>query len=759
MSENRAELHLHTKLSDDISVIDVNEVIEKTEELGISAVAFTNFNNLQDFPKIEKLASKSNLKIIYGVEVAYEDDAKHLQKLTLLCKNQDGVKALYRVISSMVGENGSGLIDLEVLKQNRKNLLVGSCGYGGELFNKFNLKKSQAEIEKLAAFYDYFEIFPVRDDCEKEINKKIVALGEELGVKVIASSNPHYLEEKDAVCREVIMTAKGFALEEDRNLKLFNSDEMLDEFSYLGEENAKAVVIDNPKKIADLIEDAKPLACGYFGIKYENDTDDLENLCCYALSQKYGVFANEEVFERLGYELTLIEKNGFSSEYLTAYKIAKFVADKGHLVGNRGTAGSSFVAFLLGITDINPLPAHYYCPNCNYFEKTDIADNGLDLPDKTCPNCGLPLNTDGHNIPYESFMGFKGDKMPDFDLNVSPEVRDSVLEYLLENFGKDKVAMAGVIPTYLEYQTQGAIAIYENKLGVKLSKDDKQRITEKVKGVKRGSGVHPAGFMIIPADKEFEDFTPLNNNWAPIPSTHFEFHDLHDTILKFDIIGVVMLEMLEKLSAKTGVSISDINIKKPEIYSFFENGDTTGIFEFENKFMRDILKNLKPKTFNELVKISSLAHGTNVWIDNGEYLVEAGIPFGLLPTSREDIMNDLISVGADKALAFKMAEATRKGMLSRGRVSEEDILKFKEAAKPLGDWYFEFCSKVLYMFPKAHAIAYVKYSLIAAWFKKYYPKEFYNTYIECYFGNKENLTEDEREKYNRALEESQKYNN
>lgn len=759
MNTNRAELHLHTKLSDDVSVIGVSEIFEKAEELGLSAVAFTNFNNIQDFPEIGRLAEKSNVKIIYGVEAAYEDDAKHLQKLTLLCKNQDGIKELYKVISSMVGENGSGLIDLEVLKQNRENLLVGSCGYDGELFAKIMDAKSCDEIEKLAAFYDYFEIFPARDDAEKEINKKIVALSEELGVTVIASSNPHYLEEKDAVCREVIMTAKGLALEEDRNLKLFNSDEMLDEFSYLGEETAKAVVIDNPKKIADLIEDAKLLAWGYFGIEYENDTDDLENLCCYALSQKYGVFANEEVLERLGNELTLIEKSGFSSEYLTAYGIAKFVTDKGHLVGTRGTAGSSFVAFLVGITDVNPLPAHYYCPNCNYFEKTDIADNGFDLPDRVCPNCGLPLNTDGHNIPYESFMGFKGDKMPDFDLNVSPKSRDLVLEYLLKTFGKDKVAQAGVIPTYLEYQTQGAIAIYENKTGVKLSKDDKQRITEKVKGVKRGSGVHPAGFMIIPADKEFEDFTPLNNNWAPISSTHFEFHDLHDTILKFDVIGVVMLEMLEKLSAKTGVSISDINIKDPEIYEFFKNADTTGIFEFENKFMRDILKKLKPQNFNELVKISSLAHGTNVWIDNGEYLVTAGVPLSALPASRDDIMSDLISVGADKGIAFKMAEATRKGMFSRGRVSEEDILKFKEAAKPLGDWYFEFCSKVLYMFPKAHAIAYVKYSLITAWFKKYYPKEFYQTYIECYYPNPQKLTEDEREKYNRALEECQKYNN
>ncbi len=735
MNKNRAELHLHTKLSNDISVIGVNEIFEKAEEYGLSAVAFTNLNNVQDFTNIAQIdyRKKTNLKIIYGAEVFYEsDDGTYGLKLTLLAKNQAGIKELYKVISSLYDDGDCELIDLDVLKQNRKNLLVGSGGYDGDLFYQISLGKSGEALERIAAFYDYFEIFPARNEKDKEINKKIAELGEALGVLVVASNNPHYLEKDDGICCDIVRVSRGCKSDIDNKLYLRKTEEMLNEFSYLGVETAKAVVISNPQIIADLNENVS-LIKGYYGVQYEKADEELESLCYDGACEKYGAFVHETVFERLNTELDFIKKNNFSSEYLTAHRIAKFVKDNGHLCGARGMAGSSLTAFLLGITDINPLPPHYYCAKCKYFEQSDSAKDGLDLPDKVCPGCGAPLNTDGHDIPFETFMGLKGDKMPDFHITISSKARSLAMEYVAERFGKDKIALPGILSTYFERTAEVMVIEYEGKTDTRFAPERRREIIKNLIGVKSHEGIYPSGIMIIPQNMEFEDFTPLNKYSASYDITHFDFHNLHDTILKINILGNAALDFLEVLYKETGVSPSEVNIKDPQIYSFFNLGDTTGLSDYEYEIVREMLLKINPQSFSDLVKVSGFAHGTNVWIDNGEQLIKNGIPISKIPTVRDDIMNDLMSIGVEKSDAYKMSEATRKGLIAKNKISSENIELFEEISKPLGDWYFDYCAKVHYMFPKAHAVFYVTNALRCAWFKKYYPEQFRKAYMEHCF--------------------------
>lgn len=748
MNNKRAELHLHTKLSDDISLIGVKEIVNKAAELGLSAVAFTNLNNVQDFPEIATCAPNTDLKIIYGAELFCMGVSGKQGKITLLVKNQAGIKELYKIISSLHTDGVCNLVDLSVVEENRKNLLIGSCGTDGELFSAIEGNKAQDEIENIAEFYDYFEVYPTTTERQKEINKKIVNLGEASYAPVVATSNAHYLSLDDAVCRDVVQVANGFGIDDNKNLCLRTTDQLLNEFSYLGEDVAKTIVISNPQLLADFIDPVKPIKDGFFGVELENAFEQIETICYDRAYKTYGNPLPKIVSDRLISELELIKSQCFASQYLIAYKMAKHIVDEGHNVGARGTAGSMFVNYLLGISNVNPLVPHYCCPVCHYFEESNLARDGFDLPDKVCPICKKALKADGHHIPYESFMGFNGSKMPDFDINVPSEMRLSEIDYMQSIFGKDKIAMGGTISTLFEYRIQGIVERFEIENDIQFTSEEKAKIIFKLDGVKSGDGMHPGGIMVIPSDMEFEDFTPLKKNWAPIDVTHFDFHTLYNTILKLDALEVAILDFLEMLEKNTGVSLNKINIKDPQIFEFFKNANTIGIPEFENEFMQKLLIKIKPTTFEELIKIFGLAHGTNVWTDNGECLIEKGVPASALPTLRDDIMNDLMSVGIDREIAYKMSDATRRGLFARGKASDETVNLFKEVSKSLGDWYFDFCSKVRYMFPKAHATIYVTYALYCAWFKKYYPQEFYEAYLICYFEDVDNLTEEEKEKYN-----------
>ena len=741
----RAELHIHTKLSDDISVIGVKEIFEKAEELGLDTVAFTNFDNVQDFPEIMRYAKKyEGIKVVYGAELRYmNENGVAPFGITVLAKNQDGIKELYKVLSSIKDDGVCNLIDLDILKKNRKNLLVGSCGNMGALYDA--IAKSEY-TEKIAAFYDYFEIYPTKDKTEKDIYKKIFDLGEELGVPVIATGNCHYLSSDDAICREVVITARNLRNKDNGELYVRSTKQMLEEFSYLGNYGAEKVVLKNPQIITDIIEKAEPLKEGNYYPIFENAYSDLEKICYSKAYEFYGNPLPEKIKERLDTELGFLKDEQAASQYLLAKKLVDYAKEKGKLTTARGAVGSTLVAFLLGIGDINPLPPHYYC-NCRYLEFSKVADDGFDLPEKVCPVCNRKLRTDGHNIPYEVFMGFNGDKEPDIDLNFPEDFRLAAQKFVEDMFGKTKVVQAGTVATVWDGIAEKYIQEYEATKNISFKPEEKENLITKIVGIKRNVGMHPGGIIVIPQDMDFEDFTPIYCNWAPRSTTHFDFHSLHDTIYKADILGYTALDLLLTLQKKTGIDIKDVCITDQAVIDDIAKGDTFCIPSFDKDIVRDMLIKSSPKNFGELVKVSGFAHGTNVWTDNGEHLIKKGFSLVSIPTLRDDIINDLINIGIEMKYAYRLSYVMRTNILAGGHLPKENTEYFEEITEPLGEWYFEFCKKVRYMFPKAHAIEYVIIALQLAWFKKYYPKEFYEAYLDCYLSDTRNLTEEEKEKY------------
>ena len=744
----RAELHIHTKLSDDISVIGVKEIFEKAEELGLDTVAFTNFDNVQDFPEIMRYAKKyEGIKVVYGAELRYmNENGVAPFGITVLAKNQDGIKELYKVLSSIKDDGVCNLIDLDILKKNRKNLLVGSCGNMGALYDA--IAKSEY-TEKIAAFYDYFEIYPTKDKTEKDIYKKIFDLGEELGVPVIATGNCHYLSSDDAICREVVITARNLRNKDNGELYVRSTKQMLEEFSYLGNYGAEKVVLKNPQIITDIIEKAEPLKEGNYYPIFENAYSDLEKICYSKAYELYGNPLPEIIKERLDTELGFLKDEQFSTQYLLAKKLVDYAKEKGKLTTARGAVGSTLVAFFLGVSDTNPLPPHYYC-NCRYLEFSKVADDGFDLPEKVCPVCNRKLRTDGHNIPYEVFMGFNGDKEPDIDLNFPEDFRLAAQKFVEDMFGKTKVVQAGTVATVWDGIAEKYIQEYEATKNISFKPEEKENLITKIVGIKRNVGMHPGGVMVVPQDMDFEDFTPIDYRWAPRPTTHFDFHSLHDTILKQDILGHSTLDLLLELEKRTGKSVVDIKLNDPLIYEMFQKADTLCIPEFDTDFLRDMLIETKPKNFNDLVKFLGLCHGTNVWTDNAEHLIKNKIcSISEVIATRDDIFVYLISKGMDRATAFRIMESVRKGLWAKQKLSDLDKKYFVEEMLKINifDWYIDSLSKIRYMFPKAHATAYVMNAVRCAWFKEYYPKDFYEAYLSSYLSNPYNLNPEEKEKY------------
>lgn len=721
----RVELHIHTKLSDDISVIGVKEIFEKAEELGLDTVAFTNFDNVQDFPEIMRYAKKcEGIKVVYGAEVQYKSGADSpVYHLTLLAKNQVGIKELYKVISSIYESDGVNIIDLQVLKENRKNLLVGSCGSKGELFD---LIKQDKVPYAVTAFYDYFEIFPNKDVLECETNKKIFYLGEELGVPVVAVSNGHCIEKTDKVCLDIVSLAQGKEVIPTDEYYIRTTKEMLEEFSYLGNYGAEKIVLENPQILIDVIEKVEPLKTGNYYPVFENAYIDLEKACYSKAFEIYGNPLPEIIKERLDTELGFLKDEQFSTQYLLAKKLTTFAKENGQLTTARGAVGSTFIAFLLGVSEINPLSPHYYC-DCHYFEVSNLADDGLDLPEKVCPVCNRKLRTDGHNIPYEVFMGFNGDKEPNIDLNFPEDFRLAAQKFLENTFGKTKVLQAGTVATVSDGIAEIYIHKYELAKNVNFKPQEKENLINKIVGVKRSVGMHPGGVMVIPRDMDFEDFTPIDYRWAPRPTTHFDFHSLHDTILKQDILGHSVLDLLLELEKQTNISIDSIGFKDPKIYEMFRNADTDGIYEFDIEFTKHLLLVTSPQNFSDLVKIIGLSHGTNVWTDNAEHLIKNKIcSVSEVIATRDDILVYLTSKGMDKAMAFRIMESVRKGLWAKQKLSDCDKKYFVEEMQNISvpEWYIESLSKVRYMFPKAHSVTYVMNAVRLMWFKKYYQEEF-----------------------------------
>ena len=687
----------------------------------------------------------------------------------ILAKDYVGLRNLYELISLSHIDYyfRRPCIPKSKLIQHREGLILGSACEAGELYRALLDKKPKQVIEELVNFYDYLEIQPLGNNrfmIESPkvesvhsmediiaINKQIVALGEEHNKPVVATCDVHFIDPQDAAFRKIIMAAEGFA-DADKQAPLYfrTTKEMLKEFTYLGEEKAREIVITNTNKIADMVEKIKPIPDDTFPPKIEGADEELRQICMDKAISIYGDPLPPIVQDRLETELNSIISNGYAVLYIIAQKLVwKSVAD-GYLVGSRGSVGSSFAANMAGITEVNSLPPHYICDHCKYsdFESETVKAfameeaSGCDMPDKDCPVCGHKLRKDGHDIPFQTFLGFEGDKEPDIDLNFSGDYQQQAHAYTEVLFGKGKVFKAGTIGTLADKTAYGFVKKYFDAREITPHNAEIQRLTEGCTGVKRTTGQHPGGLMVVPSDHDIHEFCPIqrpaNDVNSTVTTTHFDYHSISGRLLKLDLLGHDDPTVIRMLYDLTGVNPQDVPLGDPETMSLFESPKalgvteeeincktgTLGIPEFGTKFVRGMLIDTKPKTFADLLRISGLSHGTDVWLGNAQTLIENGtITLKETISTRDSIMIYLINKGVEKKKSFKIMEKVRKG---KG-LTEEDIADMKASDVP--DWYIESCQKIKYMFPKAHAAAYVMMAFRIAYFKINYPEAYYASYF------------------------------
>ncbi len=680
--------------------------------------------------------------------------------INILVKNIVGLKNLYNLVSESHIE--CFYKKPKILKSSlsllREGLIIGTACESGELYSAVLNGASDEKLEEIASFYDFLEIQPLHNnmflvnnervkdvDDLKDINRKIINLGDKLNKLTVATGDVHFLEKEDEIYRRILMAGQGFEdAENQAPLYLKTTDEMLEDFSYLGEERAYEVVVKNTNIIADSIEHILPIPKGTFPPIIEGSDDELRNICTIKAKSIYGEKIPEIVEKRLERELNSIIGNGYSVMYIIAQKLVWKSNEDGYLVGSRGSVGSSFAATMAGITEVNPLVPHYICPNCKYSEFIEDGSygSGYDLPDKSCPNCQTNLIKDGHDIPFEVFLGFEGDKEPDIDLNFAGEEQGICMKYTEELFGKGKVYRAGTIGTIADKTAFGFVKNYFEDKGVNKRKAEIDRLIQGCLGVKRTSGQHPGGVMIVPRDKDIHDFTPVqypaNNEKSGTITTHFDYHSISGRILKLDLLGHDTPSIIRMLEDFTGVNRNDVPTDDVDTMKIFTSSEVFGIKlneincetgtlaipEFGTPFVRQMIMDTKPKTFSDLVRISGLSHGTDVWINNAQEVIRQGHALiGEVISTRDDIMVYLIQKGVQKKKAFDIMERVRKGKGLR----EEDEEIMKEQNVP--QWYIDSCNKIKYMFPKAHAVAYVTMSVKIAYFKVHYPEAFYATYF------------------------------
>lgn len=677
----------------------------------------------------------------------------------VLAKNQTGLKDIYKLVSKAHLDNfyrKPRILKSELLAK-RDNLLIGSACESGQLFNYLLNNRSAKEIKEVVKFYDFLEIQPLgnneflipnqlEDKTElKKLNKRIYQLGKKYNKPVVATGDVHFLDPKDEIYRKILQAGQGFD-DYDNQAPLYyrTTDEMLEEFDYFNEEEAYEIVVENPHKIYEKIEDIKPIPDGLYPPEIEGADEKIKNMSYNKAKKLYGEDLPEYIEDRLEKELNSIINNGYSVIYLIAHKLVKRSLNDGYLVGSRGSVGSSFVATMTDITEVNPLPAHYRCENCQNVEIKDEKNfsTGIDLPDKKCPECGQQYIKDGFDIPFEVFMGFKGDKVPDIDLNFSGEYQNTIHEATEDFFGRDYVFRAGTISTIADRTAFGFVKNYLDDNDIDVKKAEINRLVDGCAGVKKTTGQHPGGLMVVPKNMDIYDFTPIqhpaNDQKTKVRTTHFDYHSISGRILKLDLLGHDDPTSLRMLQDLTGVDPETIPLDDPDTMKIFSSTKslgvsqeeihsevgTYGIPEFGTSFVRQMLIDTRPSTFAELVRISGLSHGTDVWLNNAQELIKNGkATLSEVISVRDDIMNYLLQKGLKPIDAFWIMEHVRKG---KGLTEEEEK---KMRGKNIPDWYINSCKKIKYMFPKAHAAAYVMMAYRIAYFKVHYPEAFYLTYF------------------------------
>ena len=702
-----------------------------------------------------------NISNINSLETNYPK-AKH-QNFSVLAfaKDKTGLKNLYKIISeSRMNHvaNGEAKTPLFLINKYREGLVLGSGGSEGILFDYLLNQRNKADLEKYLDLFDFYQVEPISiyaDKIEagnvdsidqvKAINQKIIDFGEEKNKLVAATGGVRYLNPDGYKLRNVLKKGSFFFYRENRPLYyLRTTDEMMKEFAYLGEAKAYELVIRNPKKIAKTLEDIRPIPHGTFPPKIEGSEEMLRKTCFDKAHSIYGDPLPDIVKNRLDRELNSIISNGYAVLYIIAQKLVKKSNDDGYLVGSRGSVGSSFAATIADITEVNPLSPHYICPKCKHSEffEEDLLGSGIDYPDKDCPECGTPMNKDGHNIPFEVFLGFEGDKEPDIDLNFAGEYQPTIHRYTEVLFGKGKVFRAGTIGKIQDNTAFGYIKKYMEENNKNLTNAQIRKLQRGLNDVKRSTGQHPGGLIVVPNDIDVFDITPIqypaDDAKGDVRTTHFPYSVMEETLLKLDLLGHDVPSIIRQLQDLTGTNPLKIKMDDQKVMKIFSstesldikhdfsNNDigTLGIPEFGTNFVRGMLRDTFPKKFSEMARISGLSHGTDVWLNNAQDLVASNTAdFNEIISTRDDIMNALIQEGLDKKKSFSIMERVRKG---KG-LDDETIAYMKDNG--VKDWYVESCLKIKYLFPKAHAVAYCLMSYRIAYYKVYFPEAFYASYF------------------------------